>query len=107
MSGKYVHAHAARARPRSRLRPFRHRCISGSQRLTSVALIPLTIAFVLIVISLLGRNHAAAVQILGSPLVAIIMLLFIVHRRAITCGSACRSSSRITCTTKTAEDPAA
>ena len=28
-------------------------------------------------ISLLGRNHAAAAQILGSPLVAIIMLLFI------------------------------
>ena len=38
---------------------------------------PLTIAFVLIVISLLGRNHAAAQQILGSPLVAIVMLLFL------------------------------
>ena len=48
------------------------------QRLTSVAGIPLTIAFIVIVISLLGRNHAAAVQILGSPLVAILMLLFIV-----------------------------
>jgi succinate dehydrogenase / fumarate reductase membrane anchor subunit len=48
------------------------------QRLTSVASIPLTIAFILIVISLLGRNHAAVVQILGSPLVAIVMLLFIV-----------------------------
>jgi len=48
------------------------------QRLTSVAAIPLTIAFIVIVISLLGRNHAAAVQILGSPLVAILMLLFIV-----------------------------
>jgi succinate dehydrogenase / fumarate reductase membrane anchor subunit len=47
------------------------------QRLTAVANIPLTIAFVVIVISLLGRNHAAVVQILGSPLVAIIMLLFI------------------------------
>jgi succinate dehydrogenase / fumarate reductase membrane anchor subunit len=46
-------------------------------RLTSVASIPLTIAFVIIVVSLLGRNHAAVVQILGSPLVAIIMLLFI------------------------------
>jgi succinate dehydrogenase / fumarate reductase membrane anchor subunit len=30
------------------------------------------------VISLLGRNHAAVVQILGTPIVAIIMLLFIV-----------------------------
>ena len=48
------------------------------QRLTSVALVPLTIAFIVIVIALLGRNHAAAVQILGSPLVAIVMLLFII-----------------------------
>jgi succinate dehydrogenase / fumarate reductase membrane anchor subunit len=47
------------------------------QRLTAVANVPLTIAFVLIVVSLLGRNHAAAAQILGSPLVAIVMLLFI------------------------------
>jgi succinate dehydrogenase membrane anchor subunit len=47
------------------------------QRVTSVALIPLTIAFVLIVIALMGRNHAAVVQILGSPLVAIVMLLFV------------------------------
>jgi succinate dehydrogenase / fumarate reductase membrane anchor subunit len=47
------------------------------QRLTAVANVPLTIAFVLIVVSLLGRNHAAAQQILGSPLVAIVILLFI------------------------------
>jgi succinate dehydrogenase / fumarate reductase, membrane anchor subunit len=47
------------------------------QRLTSVALVPLTAAAILIVMSLLGRNHAAVVQILGSPLVAIIMLLFV------------------------------
>jgi succinate dehydrogenase / fumarate reductase, membrane anchor subunit len=47
------------------------------QRLTAVANIPLTIAAVVIVIMLLGRNQAAAAQILGSPLVAIIMLLFI------------------------------
>ena len=31
-----------------------------------------------IVVGLLGRNHAAVVQILGSPLVAIVMLLFII-----------------------------
>jgi succinate dehydrogenase membrane anchor subunit len=49
------------------------------QRLTSVAGIPLTIAFFVIVGSLLGRNHAAIVQILGSPLVAIVMLLFILN----------------------------
>jgi succinate dehydrogenase / fumarate reductase, membrane anchor subunit len=49
------------------------------QRLTSVAGIPLTIALIVIVIALLGRNHAAVVQILGSPLVAVIMLLFIIN----------------------------
>lgn len=47
------------------------------QRLTAVANIPLTIAFVIILIAVMGRNHAAVVQILGSPLVAIVMLLFI------------------------------
>ncbi|HTP92585.1 MAG TPA: succinate dehydrogenase, hydrophobic membrane anchor protein [Xanthobacteraceae bacterium] len=47
------------------------------QRLTAVANIPLTIAAVVILIMLLGRNQAAAAQILGSPVVAIIMLLFI------------------------------
>ena len=47
------------------------------QRLTAVANVPLVIAFVVILVSLLGRSHAAVVQILGSPLVAIVMLLFI------------------------------
>ena len=47
------------------------------QRLTSIALVPLTFAAIVIVIALVGRNHAAAVQILGSPWVAITMLLFI------------------------------
>lgn len=49
------------------------------QRVTSVAEVPLTIALVIIIISLLGRSHAAVVQILGSPLIATIMLLFIVN----------------------------
>jgi succinate dehydrogenase / fumarate reductase membrane anchor subunit len=49
------------------------------QRITSVAGIPLTVALVVIVIALLGRSHAAVVQILGSPIVAIIMLMFIVN----------------------------
>lgn len=47
------------------------------QRVTAVANVPLTIAFVLILVSLFGRNQAAAQQILGTPLVAIVMLLFI------------------------------
>ena len=49
------------------------------QRVTSVAGVGLTIAFVVIAVSLLGRNHAAVVQILGSPVVAILMLLFIIN----------------------------
>jgi len=47
------------------------------QRVTAVANIPLTIAAVIILITLLGRNQAAVAQILGSPTIAIIMLLFI------------------------------
>ena len=49
------------------------------QRVTSVAGIPLCIAAIIIVIALLGRSHAAVVQVLGSPIVAIIMLLFIIN----------------------------
>ena len=48
------------------------------QRLTAIANVPLTIGAVLIVVSLIGHNHAAVVQILGSTLVAIVMLLFII-----------------------------
>jgi len=48
------------------------------QRLTAIANIPLTIAAVLIIIALIGRNQAAVAQILGSTPVAIIMVLFIV-----------------------------
>jgi succinate dehydrogenase / fumarate reductase membrane anchor subunit len=49
------------------------------QRVTSVAGIPLTIALIVIVVTLLGRSHATTVQVLGSPLVAIVMLLFIAN----------------------------
>ena len=48
------------------------------QRVTSVAGVPLTIMAIVIGILLLGRNQAAVTQILGSPLVAVIMLLFII-----------------------------
>ncbi len=47
------------------------------QRITAIANIPLTIAAVVIIIMLLGRNQPAVAQILGSPTVSIIMLLFI------------------------------
>ena len=49
------------------------------QRVTSVAGVPLSGALVVIIIALLGRSHAAVVQILGSLIVAIIMLLFIIN----------------------------
>ena len=48
------------------------------QRVTAVANVPLTIAGIIIVVSLLGRNHAAVVQVLGSPLIAILLLLFVI-----------------------------
>ncbi|MFY9839081.1 MAG: succinate dehydrogenase, hydrophobic membrane anchor protein [Xanthobacteraceae bacterium] len=48
------------------------------QRLTAVANIPLTIAAMAILITLLGRNQAAVAQILGSHAVSIIMMLFVI-----------------------------
>jgi succinate dehydrogenase / fumarate reductase membrane anchor subunit len=48
------------------------------QRVTAVANVPLTIAGIIIVVSLLGRNHAAVAQVLGSPLIAILLLLFVI-----------------------------
>ena len=48
------------------------------QRLTAVAMILLILPVIIIVMMLLGRNQAGAAQILGSPLVAILLLLFII-----------------------------
>lgn len=48
------------------------------QRLTAIANIPLTIGAILIITSVIGRNHAAVTQILGSTPVAIVMLLFVI-----------------------------
>jgi succinate dehydrogenase membrane anchor subunit len=48
------------------------------QRLTGVALVLLILPVIVVVMMLLGRNQAGAAQILGSPPVAIVMLLFIV-----------------------------
>lgn len=47
------------------------------QRLTALANVPLTIAFIIILMSLFRSGHATVTQILASPLVAILMLLFI------------------------------
>ena|SRR5262249_46024564 len=55
------------------------------QRVTAVAAVPLTIAGVWLMISLTGRSYTSVKQILASPLVAVLMLLFIltnvVHMR--------------------------
>jgi succinate dehydrogenase / fumarate reductase, membrane anchor subunit len=48
------------------------------ERITGAALVPLTIAFVLVVIALAGADHVEAVAILRRPIVAVLMLLFIV-----------------------------
>ena len=47
------------------------------QRLTAVAMILLIIPVIVIVIMMLG-SHAAATQILGSPVVAIFLIMFII-----------------------------
>jgi succinate dehydrogenase / fumarate reductase membrane anchor subunit len=47
------------------------------QRLTSFALLPLTIAFVAILVSLAGRDYESARALLGSPCPAILLILFI------------------------------
>ena len=48
------------------------------QRLTAVALLPLSIWFVVSAIMLAGADHAAVSAWLGSPLPAVLMLLLVV-----------------------------
>ena len=47
------------------------------QRITAVAMVLLIVPVIVVVMMMLGSNHAGAAQMLGSPLVAIILLLFI------------------------------
>jgi succinate dehydrogenase / fumarate reductase membrane anchor subunit len=49
----------------------------AKQRLTGIANVPLAIAFVIILTSLIGSPHAAFVASMKSPLVAIVLLLFV------------------------------
>ena len=46
-------------------------------RATSAALIPLTIAFVWLVLSLVGKDYAFVRERIGSPFPALLMLLFL------------------------------
>ena len=48
------------------------------QRMTAIASIPLTLAGLVLVISLTGRSYPGVRQILGSPLIAVLMMLFVI-----------------------------
>jgi succinate dehydrogenase / fumarate reductase, membrane anchor subunit len=48
------------------------------QRVTALANVPLAIAFIIIIASLQGADHARMVATVSHPLVAILMLLFVV-----------------------------
>jgi succinate dehydrogenase / fumarate reductase membrane anchor subunit len=48
------------------------------QRVTAVAMVLLILPVIIVVMMLLGSNQAGAKLVLGSPVVAIIMLLFII-----------------------------
>ncbi|MEE9157314.1 MAG: succinate dehydrogenase, hydrophobic membrane anchor protein [Gammaproteobacteria bacterium] len=48
------------------------------QRLTAVALVPLSLWFVVSILSMVGADHATVSQWIGSPLVTVLLILFIV-----------------------------
>jgi succinate dehydrogenase / fumarate reductase membrane anchor subunit len=48
------------------------------QRLTALGMLLLTLPVAIIVMMLMSGNHATAMQTLGSPLVAIILVLFVI-----------------------------
>ena len=50
---------------------------SVHMRLTSLALVPLTVGFVWLVLSLIGKPYEAALATLSQPLASIFLLLFI------------------------------
>ena len=49
-----------------------------AQRLTAIALIPLSIWFVFSLVSITDLNHQSAIEWIQSPMVAVFLLLFIV-----------------------------
>ncbi len=49
-----------------------------AQRLTALALVPLTIWFVIAIIAATGSDHANAVAFIGNPVTAVLLILLIV-----------------------------
>ena len=50
---------------------------NARMRMTSIALVPLTVAFMVMVLDLVSRDYNAVRSYLGHPLPALLMLLFI------------------------------
>lgn len=74
-------AKASQQTPRARVSHFGS-ARSGTKhawrtRLTAFALLPLTIAFIVILLSLVGRDYESARAFLGAPLPAIVLILFV------------------------------
>lgn len=49
-----------------------------AQRLTALALVPLTLWFVVSIVSLIGADHATVAEWIGRPLPAVVLVLLIV-----------------------------
>ncbi|WP_319533760.1 succinate dehydrogenase, hydrophobic membrane anchor protein [uncultured Cohaesibacter sp.] len=47
-------------------------------RMTSVLLVPLVIAFIWIIICALGSDYQGALDLVGNPIVAVLLLLFVI-----------------------------
>lgn len=48
------------------------------QRLSALAMVLLVVPVIVVVMMLVGRNQAGAAQILGSPAIALVLLLFVI-----------------------------
>jgi succinate dehydrogenase / fumarate reductase membrane anchor subunit len=74
--------HASMRTPLSRVRSLGSAKSGTSdffrQRITAIAMILLIVPGIVIIMKLLGSNQATASQTLGAPLVAIIMIMFII-----------------------------
>jgi len=72
-----LHRNATRQGARPRLGESRHEHF-WLQRLTAVANLFLAFAFIAIVIALAGKDYASARALLGNPLVAMLLALFVI-----------------------------